>query len=169
MLTQRAFSLSLQLVVKPLQNKGVDERNRRDLEAEERRTNPGATLHDKMGQVTLQPAPCAVVHCCTVRLLSNMHQHNRKFQYEAMASAGYRDNKECFLVDFEQKRWDLVKLLRVVMCWECDVGCDVGGGGVGWLALAAAACMCFSIRRCRTRGGDIYRYIHMGKCTSSGY
>jgi hypothetical protein len=26
-------------------------------------------------------------------------------QYEAMAMVGYRDEKETFLVDFEQKRW----------------------------------------------------------------
>jgi len=42
-----------QLVVKPVaQNKGVEERNKRDIEAEERRNNPLASLHDKAGQVT---------------------------------------------------------------------------------------------------------------------
>ena len=43
----------VQLVVKPVaQNKGVEERNKRDIEAEERRNNPLASLHDKAGQVT---------------------------------------------------------------------------------------------------------------------
>ena len=42
-----------QLVVKPVaQNKGVEERNKRDIETEERRNNPVASLHDKAGQVT---------------------------------------------------------------------------------------------------------------------
>ena len=39
------------LVVKAVQNKGVEERNRRDQEAEHRRNNPGASLADKSGQV----------------------------------------------------------------------------------------------------------------------
>ncbi len=43
----------VQLVVKPVaQNKGVEERNKRDIETEERRNNPVASLHDKAGQVT---------------------------------------------------------------------------------------------------------------------
>ena len=43
----------VQLVVKPVaQNKGVEERNKRDIAAEERRNNPVASLHDKAGQVT---------------------------------------------------------------------------------------------------------------------
>jgi len=40
-----------QLVVKPVQNRGVDERNRRDQEVLQSRNDPAASLHDKMGQV----------------------------------------------------------------------------------------------------------------------
>ncbi len=40
-----------QLVVKPVQNRGVDERNRRDQEALQSRNDPTVSLHDKMGQV----------------------------------------------------------------------------------------------------------------------
>jgi len=35
-------------------------------------------------------------------------KHHIHFQYEAMTTVGYRDDKESFLVDFEQKRWDNV-------------------------------------------------------------
>ena len=36
-------------------------------------------------------------------------------QYDAMAMVGYRDDKDCFLVDFEQKRWDQV-YVYVYLC-----------------------------------------------------
>jgi hypothetical protein len=32
-------------------------------------------------------------------------------KYEAMKMVGYRDDKECFLVDFEQKRWQVNRFL----------------------------------------------------------
>ena len=47
-----AYYLHCQLVVKPVQqNKGVEERNRRDIEAEERRVNPEVSLASKTQQV----------------------------------------------------------------------------------------------------------------------
>jgi hypothetical protein len=43
--------LAAQLVVKQSQNKGVEERNRRDQEALQSRSDPTVSLRDKTGQV----------------------------------------------------------------------------------------------------------------------
>ena len=59
------YYLHCQLVVKPVQqNKGVEERNRRDIEAEERRVNPEVSLASKtqqvarlLGSLVLPPSP----------------------------------------------------------------------------------------------------------------
>ena len=57
-----AYYLHCQLVVKPVQqNKGVDERNRRDIEAEERRVNPEVSLASKTQQVARLLASIALL------------------------------------------------------------------------------------------------------------
>ncbi|KAJ1478729.1 hypothetical protein T484DRAFT_1960573 [Baffinella frigidus] len=65
------------LVMKaPVRNKGVEEREARDLAQADKRLDPAESLGVKMEQ------------------------------YHQMAGGGFRDDKEKFLVDFEQKRWD---------------------------------------------------------------
>jgi hypothetical protein len=49
------------------------------------------------------------IHTC-IRIYIHAHTIHT-LQYDAMAMVGYRDDKDCFLVDFEQKRWD-----QVCMC-----------------------------------------------------
>jgi hypothetical protein len=64
------------VVKQPVRNKGVAEREARDRAEADRRLDPSETLGVKT------------------------------MQYHQMAGGGFRDEKEQFLVDFEQKRWD---------------------------------------------------------------